>query len=169
LRIGGLLASGSFPSGRAMRSFLHFDFDVGSGHADTVARDGSRCRRTDDLTCPNVEYCTVPRTGDLMARDLSLGQGPASVRARVVEREELAVDIKQGDRLAFDVAQSRLAGLDFVCLRYLHKVSHGSFLPSTRFPRAALERGDVRDVTGRAHRARDLGFRVVRSPPAGTA
>jgi hypothetical protein len=60
------------------------------------------------------------------------------VRARVVEREELAVDIKQGDRLAFDVAQRRLAGLDFVCLRYLHNVSHGSFLPSTRFPPLAI-------------------------------
>ena len=45
------------------------------------------------------------------------------MRARVVEREERAVDIEQGDPLALDVDQSRLTGLDFVCRRDLHRVS----------------------------------------------
>jgi integrase len=57
---------------------------------------------------------------------LSLGQGAAPMRVRLVEREERAVDIEQGDPLALDIDQSRLTGLDFVCLRYLHKVSQGS-------------------------------------------
>jgi len=109
-----------------MRSFLHLDLDVAFRYADAVARDGLLGRRTNDLSCPNVERRAMPRTGHLVARNLSLGQGPASVRARVGEREELAVDIEQGDLLALDVDQSRLTGLDFVCLRYLHKVSQGS-------------------------------------------
>ena len=48
------------------------------------------------------------------------------MRVRVVEREERAVDIEEGDPLALDIDQSRLTGLYFVCLRYLHKVSQGS-------------------------------------------
>ena len=39
------------------------------------------------------------------------------MRVRVVEREERAVDIEQGDPLAMDVDQSRLTGLDFVSAR----------------------------------------------------
>src|SRR2546425_12356265 len=116
----------SFPSGRAMRSFLHLDLDVAFRHADAVARDGLLCRRTNDLPCPNFEPRAVPGAGHFVARDLSLGQGAAPMRVRVVEREERAVDIEQGDPLALDIDQSRLTGLDFVCLRYLHKVSQGS-------------------------------------------
>jgi hypothetical protein len=63
----------SFPSGRAMRSFLHLDLDVAFRQADAVARDGLLCRRTNDLPCPNVEPA-VPGAGHLMARDRSIGQ-----------------------------------------------------------------------------------------------
>ena len=65
-----------------------------------------------------------------MARDLSLGEGAAPMRARVVEREDLTLDVEEGDRLALDVDESCLTGLDLVCRRYLHKVSHGSFPPA---------------------------------------
>ena len=109
-----------------MRSFLHLDLDVAVRHADAVARDGLLCRRTNDLPCPNVEPRAVPGAGHFVARDLSLGQGAAPMRVRVVEREERAVDIEEGDQLALDIDQSRLTCLDFVCLRYLHKVSQGS-------------------------------------------
>ena len=83
-----------------MQSFLHLDLEVAFRHADAVTRDGFLCWRTNDLPCPNIEPRPVPRTGHLVARNLSLGQGPASVRARVVEREELAVDIEQAIRLS---------------------------------------------------------------------
>ena len=58
-------------------------------------RDGLLCRRTNDVPCPNVEPRAVPRTGYLVARDLSLDQGAAPVRARVVEREELTLDVEE--------------------------------------------------------------------------
>ena len=48
------------------------------------------------------------------------------MRARAVEREELTLDVEEGDRLALDVDESCLTGLDFIYLRYLHKVSQGS-------------------------------------------
>ena len=49
------------------------------------------------------------------------------MRARVVEREELTLDIEKGDRLALDVDESCLTGLDFVCRRYLTKSAMGPF------------------------------------------
>ena len=104
-----------------MRAFLHLDLDVAFRHADAVARDGLLCRRTNDLPCPNVEPRAVPGAGHFVARDLSLGQGAAPMRARVVEREELTLDVEEGDRLALDVDESCLTGLDFVCRRYLTK------------------------------------------------
>ena len=72
-----------------MRSFLHLDLDVAFRHADAVARDGLLGRRANDLPCPNVEPRAVPGAGYFVARDLSLGQGTALMRARAVEREEL--------------------------------------------------------------------------------
>jgi hypothetical protein len=48
------------------------------------------------------------------------------MRARAVEREELTLDVEEGDRLALDVDESCLTGLDVIYLRYLHKVSQGS-------------------------------------------
>ena len=54
------------------------------------------------------------------------------MRARVVEGEELTFDVEESDRLALDVDESCLTGLDLVCRRYLHKVSHESFPLTTR-------------------------------------
>ena len=48
------------------------------------------------------------------------------MRARAVEREELTLDVEEGDRLALDVDESCLTGLDVIYRRYLHKVSQGS-------------------------------------------
>jgi hypothetical protein len=65
---------------------------------------------------------------------------PASVRARVVEREELAVDIEQSDPLITDVDQSRLTGARFRLSSLPSQRQPWIFPPSTRFPRV-LERG----------------------------
>jgi hypothetical protein len=56
------------------------------------------------------------------------------VSAGVVEREELAVDVEQGNLLALYLDQTRLTRLDLSCPRYLHKVSHRSFPPIYVFP-----------------------------------
>ena len=66
------IASVPFLSGRGHRSCLHLDLDVGSRHADAVARDGSLRRRTEDLACLDVERGAVQGTGHFVARDLSL-------------------------------------------------------------------------------------------------
>src|ERR1700730_9517830 len=56
----------------------------------------------------------------------------AAVSAGVVEREELAVDVEQGNLLALHLDQTRLTRPDLSCPRCLHKVSHRSF-PSITF------------------------------------
>ena len=64
--------------------------------------------------------------------DISIGERPAAVSAGVVEREELAVDVEQGNLLALHLDQTRLTRPDLSCPRCLHKVSHRSF-PSITF------------------------------------
>src|SRR5882672_1121450 len=62
----------------------------------------------------------------------SISERPAAVSAGVVEREELAVDVEQGNLLALHLDQTRLTRPDLSCPRCLHKVSHRSF-PSITF------------------------------------
>jgi hypothetical protein len=57
-------------------------------------------RRTYDFARPNVECGAVPGTGHFVPRYLSISERPAAVSAGVVEREELAVDVEQGNLLA---------------------------------------------------------------------
>ena len=65
--------------------------------------------------------------GHFVARDLSLGQGAAPVRARVVDREELTIDVEEGDLFSIHLDQTRLTRLDLSCPRCLHKVSPSIF------------------------------------------
>jgi hypothetical protein len=53
----------------------------------------------------------MQRAGHLVARDFSLGQGGLFVGAHVVDREELAVDVEQGDLSAPGIDQASLTGL----------------------------------------------------------
>jgi hypothetical protein len=132
------------------------------------------------ITCGFTSAMTPRRAASTSTMEI----GPASVHARVGEREELAVDIEQGDLLALDVDQSRLTGLDFVCLRYLHKVSQGSFLRlrGYREPLSTSSRGRLHveklpltsppvpasaEITARPTRQSGEGFRPTRSSPAG--
>ena len=82
-----------------MRSFLHLDLDVAFRDADAVACDGLLRRRADDLASSDVERCAMQRTGHLVARDRSFSQRASPVRAGVVEREELTIDIEEGNAL----------------------------------------------------------------------
>jgi hypothetical protein len=51
------------------------------------------------------------------------------VRARVVDREELTIDVEEGDLFSIYLDQTRLTRLDLSCPPCLHKVSHRSFPP----------------------------------------
>jgi hypothetical protein len=75
----------------------------------TTAR---RAGRTYDFARPNVE-CGAVRTGHF-----SISERPAAVSAGVVEREELAVDVEQGNLLALHLDQTRLTRLDLSCPRW---------------------------------------------------
>ena len=86
-------------------------------------------RRTYDFARLNVECGAVPGTGHFVPRYLSISERPAAVSAGVVEREELAVDVEQGNLLALHLDQTRLTRLNLSCPRCLHKVSHRSFPP----------------------------------------
>jgi len=83
----------------------HLDLDVGSRHANAVSHSGSLGRRTYDFARPNVECGAVPGTGHFVPRHLSIGERPAAVSAGVVEREELAVDVEQGNLLALHLTR----------------------------------------------------------------
>src|SRR6202790_1331278 len=48
----------------------------------------------------------------------SISERPAAVSAGVVEREELAVDVEQGNLLALHLDQTRLTRLDLSCPRW---------------------------------------------------
>ena len=63
----------------------------GSRHANAVSPNGSLGRRSYDVARPDVERGAVQGTAHFMARKLSVGQGSAPVRARVVRREDLAI------------------------------------------------------------------------------
>src|SRR5216683_7965618 len=117
----------SLLSHRARWLLLHLDLDVGSRRANAVSHNGSLGRRTYDFARPNVECGAVPGAGHF-----SISERPAAVSAGVVEREELAVDVEQGNLLALHLDQTRLTRPDLSCPRCLHKVSHRSF-PSITF------------------------------------
>src|ERR1700687_1507902 len=103
----------SFLSHRARCLLLHLDLDVGSRHANAVSHSGSLGRRTYDFARPNVECGAVPGTGHF-----SISERPTAVGAGVVEREELAVDVEQGNLLALHLDQTRLTRLDLSCPRW---------------------------------------------------
>src|SRR5258708_5070891 len=142
LSCGSVVCIPPFPSHRARWPLLHLDLDVGSRHANAVSHSGSLGRRTYDLARPNVECGAVPGAGHFVPRPLSIGERPAAVSAGVVEREELAVDVEQGNLLALHLDQTRLTRPDLSCPRCLHKVSHRSF-PSITFlqPREHVRTG----------------------------
>jgi hypothetical protein len=73
------------------------------------------------------------------------------VSAGVVEREDLAVDVEQGNLFALQIDQSSLAGLDLVCVRYFHKVGHLWLLHDEyrRDQHARLHPGDRPAMNGR--------------------
>src|SRR5229473_311419 len=129
---GSVVCIPQFPAHRARWPLLNLDLDVGSRHANAVSHSGSLGRRTYDFARPNVECGAVPGTGHFVPRHLSIGERPAAVSAGVVEREELAVDVEQGNLLALHLDQTRLTRPDLSCPRCLHKVSHRSF-PSITF------------------------------------
>src|SRR5229473_3944392 len=129
---GSVVCIPQFPAHRARWPLLNLDLDVGSRHANAISHSGSLGRRTYDFARPNVECGAVPGTGHFVPRHLSIGERPAAVSAGVVEREELAVDVEQGNLLALHLDQTRLTRPDLSCPRCLHKVSHRSF-PSITF------------------------------------
>jgi hypothetical protein len=105
---------------------LDTNLDVGSRHTDTVAGDIIIRRRTNDLSSPDVELCTVQRAGHLVPGDLSFGQRGLLMRAHVIDRKEFAIDVEQSDLFALYINEASLAGCDLVRPRDFDKVSHGS-------------------------------------------
>src|SRR5262249_27940864 len=103
---------------------LHVNLDVGSHHTDSVADDIIVGRRTKNLSGPNIELGAMQWAGHFVSRDLSLGQRSLLVRAHVVDGEELAVDVEQGNLFTLYIDQSGLPGIDLVSPCNLHKVGH---------------------------------------------
>src|SRR6266446_6420898 len=99
----------SFHSHRARWLLLHLDLDVGSRRANAVSHNGSLGRRTYDFARPNVRLRPSERRMWRRARTghFSISEWPAAVSAGVVEREELAVDVEQGNLLALYLDQTR--------------------------------------------------------------
>jgi len=112
----------------ALDRLLQLDLDVGSCHANVVSSNRPLRWRFHNRARPNVERGAMPGTRHFVARQLALSERAAVVSAGVVEREELAVDVEQSNLFALHIDQSSLAGLDLVCVRYFHKVSHLGFL-----------------------------------------
>ena len=75
-----------------------FDFHF-VGHGRLRGRHGQRPAVAD------VELRAVPRASDRETIQLPFGQRAAVVRANVVDRVELAVDMKQRDQPLFDLDQ----------------------------------------------------------------
>src|ERR1700720_4177511 len=114
----------SFLSHRARWLLLHLDLDVGSRRANAVSDNGSLGPADLRLRPSEHRMWRRARTGHF-----SISERPAAVSANVVEREELAVDVEQGNLLALYLDQTRLTRLNLSCPRCLHKVSHRSFPP----------------------------------------
>ena len=77
-------------------SHLHLPLSISSlifrSSRRPISRNGSLGRRSYDVARSDVERGAVQGTGHFMARKLSFGKGSAPVRARVVRREDLAID-----------------------------------------------------------------------------
>src|ERR1700688_4933793 len=91
----------SFLSHRARWLLLHLDLDVGSRRTNAVSDNGSLGR----LRPSERRMWRRARTGHF-----SINERPAAVSAGVVEREELAVDVEEGNLLALYLDQTRLTG-----------------------------------------------------------
>src|SRR4029079_2769218 len=117
---------------------LDLDFDVGSRDAHVMARNGVVCWVLEHRASPDVEFGAMPGTGHLMTLDFSPGQWPFLMRAGIVESEEFAVDIEQGNLLTLEDDQFSLAGRDLACARGVHEFAHG--LISLRFKRLRFRR-----------------------------
>src|SRR5258708_2865302 len=100
----------SFLSHRARWLLLHLDLDVGSRRANAVSHNGSADLR---LRPSERRMWRRARTGHF-----SISQRPAAVSAGVVEREELAVDVEQGNLLALHLDQTHLTRPDLSCPRW---------------------------------------------------
>ena len=103
---------------------LHLDLDFRSNNTHVVARDVVIRRRTQDLSRSDIESCPMPRASHFVALNVSFGQRSFLMGAGISESKEVALDVEQGDFLAFNVDQSSLAGRDLTRARRFHKFAH---------------------------------------------
>src|SRR5262249_19711369 len=97
------------------------DFDVmGSNRLEGGHAQGS--------TSSNVEPRAMARAFDLITLNFPFGQWSTIVRADVVDRKVLAVDVKEGHRSAADIQQSLAAGRNFGCHSNSDEFGHVSLL-----------------------------------------
>ena len=68
----------------------------------------------------------MPGTRHFVPRHLALSERAATVSAGVVEREDLAVDVEQGNLFALHIDQSSLARLAFVFATFTKSAIWGS-------------------------------------------
>src|SRR5262249_60158090 len=76
------------------------------------------------LAGADVKFRAMPRTRHFVTFDLALGKGSFLVRAEIVERKELAVDIEQDDLFALQHHQVRMARRDLARARRLDEFAH---------------------------------------------
>ena len=66
----------------------------------------------------------MPRASHFVALNVSFDQRSFLMGAGISESKEVALDVEQGDFLAFDVDQSSLAGRDLTRACRFHKFAH---------------------------------------------
>src|SRR6266403_1466814 len=92
-----------------------------------------------DFACRYIVLPPMPRAGHHVAVHYSLAQRPAPVQAGIVDGVELAVNVCQGDRFAFDLelsnrSQSNLIRLRSPRKRHLLPSPPASLCPLRPFP-----------------------------------
>jgi hypothetical protein len=88
----------------------NLNLNVVSFNHDFVALNAVEGRRAKGFTAFEIEFGGVPRTGYFAVPHFTLAQRPALMRAGIIQSEIRAIDIENGDPLAFDVKGGGFAG-----------------------------------------------------------
>jgi hypothetical protein len=102
---------------------LESDVDIVAPDLDAMTADGLERRQAERPAGADVESGAMARTADLAPfEEVSLGERTAIVRANIVDRVVLTVEIEHCDRPAVDVHEDPASRRKLGSLRHDHKV-----------------------------------------------
>ena len=85
--------------------FVDFYIDLAAIHFDFMGNRGAGRRHRKMFARANVEFRSVPGTGDLETFELAVAQCPPVMCANIVQRVKISVGMKQRDQLVLDFDQ----------------------------------------------------------------